>query len=91
MSPTNIDMGFVEAVRNGLEKMPALNPSFSGTYVLPVSFTFTNSKEHTGAHWTTSQLPTEHLAGRKLLEEFVIPIVVSKPLVVSREVWGYYP
>lgn len=91
LSPTNVGMGFVESVRNGLEKMPVLAPSFTGSYVLPVSFTFTNSLEHAGAHVPSNRLPTERLGGRKLLEEFVVPVVVSKPPVVSREVWGYYP
>lgn len=89
LSPANIGMGFVEAVRNGLEKMPDLGPSFAGVYALPVAFTYTNRNE-SETHTPVNRLPADRLAGRTLLDEFVVPVVVNKPVQTSREVWGYF-
>jgi hypothetical protein len=90
LSPANIGMGFIEAVRNGLLKLPAQNPAFAGTYVLPVAFTYTNQTEKGQVHAPINRLPNDRFAGRTLLEEFTVPIVVTKPIQTSREVWGYF-
>jgi len=90
LSPDNAGMGFTDVVRAGLEKMPLLNPSFAGTYALPVAFTYTNRKESKQPHVPVNRLPDDRLAGRTLLGEFVVPIVVTKPVLTSREVWGYF-
>ncbi len=90
LSPDNAGMGFAEAVRAGLEKIPTLNPTFAGTYALPVAFTYTNQKESRQPHIPVNRLPDDRLAGRTLLGEFVVPIVVTKPILTSREVWGYF-
>ena len=90
LSPDNIGMGFIESVRNGLEKLSDLDPAFSGTYALPIAFTFANRKEKAGAHIPINRLPENRLTGRILLEEFVVPMVVIKPITASRETWGYY-
>ncbi|PRY39929.1 hypothetical protein CLV58_10722 [Spirosoma oryzae] len=90
LSPDNAGMGFAEAVRAGLEKIPTLNPTFAGTYALPVAFTYTNQKESRQPHIPVNRLPDDRLAGRTLLGEFVVPVVVTKPILTSREVWGYF-
>ena len=90
LSPDNGGAGFVETVRGALEKLPHLNPALHGNYVLPVVFTYTNLAEKTGAHIPLNQLSPDRLDNRTLLEEFVVPLVVKKPLTDSREVWGYY-
>lgn len=90
LSPSNAGMGFVDVVRAGLEKLPILNPTFAGTYALPVAFTYTNQKESKQPHVPVNRLPDDRLTGRTLLDEFVVPVVVSKPILTSREVWGYF-
>jgi hypothetical protein len=90
LSPENAGFGFSSAVRQALEKLPRLGPGLAGTYALPVTFTYTNSLEKTGTHWPVNRLADEYLNGRTLLDEFVVPIVVSKPAISTREVWGYY-
>ncbi len=90
LSPDNAGIGFSEAVRAGLEKMPVLNPAFAGSYALPVAFTYTNQKESRQPHVPLNRLPDNRLAGRTLLAEFIVPVVVTKPILTSREVWGYF-
>ncbi len=90
LSPDNAGMGFSEVVRAGLEKMPPLNPSFAGTYALPVAFIYTNQREGKQPHIPVNRLSDDRLAGRTLLGEFVVPVVVTKPVLTSREVWGYF-
>lgn len=90
ISPENAGFGFTGEVKQALEKLPRLGPGLAGTYALPVAFTFTNSEEKAGTHWPVNQLADNYLNGRTLLDEFVVPIVVAKPVVNSREVWGYY-
>lgn len=90
LSPDNAGMGFAKAVRAGLEKLPVLNPALAGTYALPVAFTYTNQKESNHSHVPVNRLPDDRLTGRTLLDELVVPIVVAKPILTSREVWGYF-
>ena len=90
LSPDNGGAGFVETVKKALERLPTLSPALRGKYALPVTFTFTNSKENSGPHIPLNRLPDERLEGRTLLEEYVVPFVVSKPIADTREVWGYY-
>ena len=90
LSPDNGGAGFVESVRSGLENLMNINPAFSGKYALPITFTYTNSKENIGTHKPVNRLPENRLEGRTVLEEFPVSIVVSKPVISSREVWGYY-
>jgi hypothetical protein len=90
LSPDNGGAGFVEMVKKALERLPNLNPALRGKYVLPVTFTFTNSKDKTGPHIPLNRLSDDRLEGRTLLEEYVVPFVVSRPVTDTREVWGYY-
>lgn len=90
LSPENVGFGFAETVINALSKLPALDPAFRGKYALPVTFTYTNAREKTGPHVPVNQLPADRLGKHVLLDEFVVPIVVDKPIADSREVWGYY-
>ena len=90
LSPDNGGAGFVEIVRKSLERLPNLNPALRGKYALPVTFTFTNSKDKTGPHVPINRLSDDRLEGRTLLEEYVVPFVVSRPVTDTREVWGYY-
>lgn len=91
LSPENAGFGFTGEVRQALEKLPRLGPGLAGTYALPITFTYTNSKEKSGTHWPTNNLADNQLSDRTLLNEFVVPVVVTKPVINSREVWGYYP
>lgn len=90
LSPGNGGAGFIESVKSGLENLTKVNPAFSGKYALPITFTYTNSKENTGIHKPVNRLPANRLEDRTVLEEFPVSIVVSKPVLSSREVWGYY-
>ena len=92
LSPDNAGFGFTSEVRQALEKLPRLGPGLAGTFALPVTFTYTNTTEKAGTktHWPVNRLADDYLGNRTLLDEFVVPIVVSKPTVSSREVWGYY-
>ncbi|GAB3957096.1 hypothetical protein GCM10028805_48870 [Spirosoma harenae] len=90
LSPENVGLGFIESVKNGLEKIPALDPTLSGKYAIPIAFTYTNTKESTETHTPINRLPENRLDGRTMLDEVIVPIVVKKPVTTSREVWGYY-
>ncbi|MBD2704919.1 TonB family protein [Spirosoma sp. BT702] len=90
LSPGNDGIGFTDMVRNAFNYVPDLNPSLRGQYALPVTFTYTNVKEKADPHVPVNQLPTERLGDRTLLEEFIVPSTVNKPVITSREVWGYY-
>ncbi|MVM37743.1 hypothetical protein GO730_09245 [Spirosoma sp. HMF3257] len=70
--------------------LATVDPAFNGKYALPVAFTYTNTKEKSGPHVPINRLPDDRLDGRQLLEEVVVPYVVSTPITTSREVWGYY-
>lgn len=91
LSPKNAGFGFAQEVQKALEKMPNLAPTYQGSYVLPVAFTYTNKKEQSGTHEPINRLPEERMKGRVLLDELTIPWVVTKPVTTSREIWGYYP
>lgn len=90
LSPDNSGFPFDAVVRNALEKLPPVGPVCQGKYALPIAFTFTNSKETTGPHVPLNRLTEERLQDRILLDEYVVPAIVSKPVTTSREVWGYY-
>ncbi len=90
LSPDNAGFGFTSEVSQALEKLPRLGPGLAGTYALPVAFTYTNATDKAGTHWPVNRLADQYLNGRTLLDEFVVPIVVSKPVTGNREVWGYY-
>ena len=90
LSPDNAGFGFVEEVKKSLETVPDINPALRGQYALPVAFTYTNSSEKTGAHMPVNKLADSHLKNRTLLNEVTVPFVVNKPVITSREVWGYY-
>ncbi|GAB3703255.1 hypothetical protein GCM10027592_33020 [Spirosoma flavus] len=90
LSPGNEGVGFTEAVQNAFEYVPNFNPAYRGQYVLPVTFTYVNVKEKAGPHVPVNQLSAERLGNRTLLDEFIVPSNVNKPVIASREVWGYY-
>lgn len=90
LSPDNGGFGFEMVVRNALEKLPALSPALRGKYALPVAFIYANSEEKTGDHSPVNRLADDRLEGRTLLEEFIVKAIVTKPVLTSREVWGYY-
>ena len=90
LSPENIGFGFDVTVTQALEKYVRLKPDFAGHYALPVAFTLTNRKEKSGPYIPRNTLPSDKFGNRIVLEEFVVPIVLSKPVATTREVWGYY-
>ncbi|QHV99849.1 hypothetical protein [Spirosoma endbachense] len=90
LSPDNAGFGFAQLVQNALEKLPNLDPTYIGNYVLPVTFTFTNSYEQAGPHIPINRLSADRVGDRIVLEEFVVPYVVSKKGITGKEVWGYY-
>ena len=90
LSPDNVGFGFIYAVKKALETLSNVDPAFKGKYALPVAFTYTNSKENTGPHVPLNHLPDDRLNGRTLLQETVVPFVITQPVTSSREVWGYY-
>ena len=90
LSPDNGGFRFDVVVRNALEKLPGVNPTLRGKYALPVAFTYTNTKEKSAPYSPVNYLSPDRLEGRTLLEEFVVSAVVTKPIIATREVWGYY-
>lgn len=90
LSPENAGFRFDILVRNTLEKMPPVNPDLRGTYVLPVAFILTNTKESSEPHIPVNQLSDDRLSGKTVLDEFTVKTTISKPGITSREVWGYY-
>ncbi len=90
LSPTNAGFGFAVIVKNALEKLPPVAPALHGHYALPVAFVYTNATEKTGPHVPVNHLTDARLVGRTLLEEVVVPSSVSKPVITSSEVWGYF-
>ncbi|GAB4017227.1 hypothetical protein GCM10028808_48150 [Spirosoma migulaei] len=90
LSPDNVGFGFTSEVIKALEMLATVDPAFNGKYALPVAFTYANTKEKSGAHVPINRLPDDRLGGRQLLEEVVVPYVVTTPITTSREVWGYY-
>ena len=90
LSPENSGFSFTDEVKKSLETMSAVSPALRGHYALPVTFTYTNSKEHSGLHAPVNQLPDDRLGNRILLKEVLVPYVTSSYVTTSREVWGYY-
>ena len=90
LSPDNIGFGFDAEVTKALSDLPVLESTSKGEYVVPIAFTFTNSREKSGPHVPVNRLPEERLANRTLLEEVVIPYTANNASITSREVWGYY-
>ncbi len=90
LSPDNIGFGFDQAVKLVLSKLANVRPTHVGKYALPVSFTYTNTQDKEGTYVPINTLPSERFNGRTVLEEIVVPVVVSKSVTTSREVWGYY-
>ena len=82
--------GLDHEVKQALRKLAALKPEYRGKYSLPVAFTYANAREKKDPYVPVNVLPSNRMSGRTLLSEWVIPIVVSKPISTSREVWGYY-
>lgn len=90
LSPGNGGFGFEQQVQNALKRLAKMKPDYAGKYALPVAFTYTNSAEKGVTHTPVNVLPPDRLGGRTLLDEYVVPVVVSKIIADSREVWGYY-
>lgn len=90
LSPDNVGYGLDQEVKRTLKKLPKLRPEYAGKYVLPVAFTVTNKAEKPEPLVPVNQLPADRLAGRTVLPEYIVPIVLSRPSAGSREVWGYY-
>ncbi|GAB3807542.1 hypothetical protein GCM10028819_44610 [Spirosoma humi] len=90
LSPDNIGFDFDKTVKQVLLNLASVKPAFAGSYILPVAFTYTNTKDEEPAHVPINTLAPERFDGRTVLQEIVVPVVVSKPVIESREVWGYY-
>ena len=90
LSPDNGGFGFDQEVKQALNKLSTVMPTHAGKYALPVSFTYTNIQDKKNAYVPVITIPTERLEERIVLNEVVVPIVIAKPVVTSREVWGYY-
>ncbi len=90
LSPDNVGFGFTQEVKKALETLSNVDPAFHGRYALPVAFTYTNSREGKGPHVPVNHLPDDRFDHRTVLEEVVVPFVVNKAAIASREVWGYY-
>lgn len=90
LSPDNIGFDFDQTVKQALTKLASVKPAFAGRYILPVAFTYTNTIDKEPAHVPINTLAPERFDGRTVLQEIVVPVVVSKPVIESREVWGYY-
>lgn len=90
LSPDNIGFGFDQIVKQTLGKFPKVKPEYVGKYVLPVAFTYTNRQDKETSYVPVNKLSDDRFEGRTVLEEFTVPVIVSKPSVTSREVWGYY-
>jgi len=89
LSPTETEFGFASIVKQAIRKLPVLNPNYAGSYVLPVSFTFTNQANGNQSTYTpVNTLPADLLQARVVLNEITVRFSTSKPLVSSREVWG---
>ncbi|CCH54871.1 hypothetical protein BN8_04085 [Fibrisoma limi BUZ 3] len=88
LSPENNEYGFDQAVKQALRKLSVLKPVYAGKYVLPVAFTFTNTLASTSACLPTRTLSPDQLADCTILEEFTVPIVVTKKVGTCREIWG---
>ena len=90
LSPDNVGFGFTQEVKKALETLSNVAPAFRGRYALPIAFTYTNSREDTGPHIPINRLPDDRFDNRTVLEEVVVPFVVNRAVIASREVWGYY-
>ncbi|GAB4041024.1 energy transducer TonB [Spirosoma gilvum] len=90
LSPDNAGFRFDLVVKNALANMPPVNFELQGSYILPVAFILTNTKESSEPHIPVNQLADDRLAGKTVLEEFTVKTTISKPGISSREVWGYY-
>lgn len=90
LSPDNIGFGSDQVVMQALTRLSKVKPEFVGKYALPVTFTYTNTQHKEAIYVPINKLSTDRFEGRTVLEEFMVPIVVSKPSITSREVWGYY-
>lgn len=90
LSPTNGGFRFDIMVLEALKKMPAVNPIHQGKYVLPVAFTYTNTKIADEPNVPVNRLAEDRLAGKILLDELVVNTIATRPAVSPREVWGYY-
>jgi TonB family protein len=88
LSPANTGFGFDQSVQQALRKLTHVKPAYKGKYVLPVSFTYTNRLEDSGTHVPLNTLATEVFEGHTLLDELVVPVIVTKPVHIVREVWG---
>jgi hypothetical protein len=89
LSPENASFRFDLIVKKALQKLLPVESSLKGKYILPVAFTFTNTKEGE-SYVPANRLPEERLIGRQVLEEYIVPAVVAKSFTGAREVWGYY-
>ncbi|GAB3749267.1 hypothetical protein [Spirosoma pomorum] len=88
LSPANTSFGFDQSVQQALRKLTQVKPAYKGKYVLPVSFTYTNRLETSGTHVPINTLASKAFEGRTLLDELVVPVTVTKPVDMVREVWG---
>ncbi|MCK8495132.1 TonB family protein [Spirosoma sp. RP8] len=90
LSPDNVGFGFDQAVTRAFEKLSKVKSDYAGNYVLPVTFTYTNRSVSSTNNVPINTLPADRLEGRTVLPELVVPVVISKTGLTSREVWGYY-
>ncbi|WP_185731295.1 TonB family protein [Larkinella rosea] len=93
ISPDNAGYGFDQEVKQGLKKLPPLNPEYAGSYLLPIAFTYTKSYGTPVTFVPINKLPADRVKDLVELEEITIPLTVayrSFPEVDGREVWGYY-
>ena len=73
----NSKAGFENEVKRGLKKMPSLNPSYEGQYVLPIIFGFSVDGK-------------DLVAGYNSSEDYAKDRVVLESLKVIRSRFGHY-
>lgn len=86
LSPSTAVFGFDQSVQQALRKLAQVKPNYSGQYILPVSFTYTNRQAEPTTYMPRATLGAEELKGCTLLEELVVPVTVSRPVGQIREV-----
>ncbi|UHG94745.1 hypothetical protein [Spirosoma oryzicola] len=90
LSPENVGFGFTQAVEKALNQLSTTKSAYQGRYALPVAFTYSYVPNKELKFMPVTMLSEAYLAGRTLLNEFVVNQIIGKDKANSREVWGYY-
>lgn len=90
LSPDNVGFGFKQEIETALRKLPETKSAYQGRYALPITFTYTNAFDKRMKFVPINTLSDDLLAGRTLLNEFVVDQIQGKDVAKNREIWGYY-